>query len=516
MPGERILSKTIDSLNDTTLDMARYTHECRYRLISCDAFVNDRLLRVYEFTDFPSVKYSAISYVWRGNPASRNPSSPNYWQDRDGTFTVKGAEDGDPISLDVFFHVCSASLAHNIRFIWLDRLCVLQTSKKDKSWQIRAMYSIYDKCDTCFVLPGGIRRLVGLNEETAWIQRAWTLQETVVPQRVMVVFAWKYGRTEVKNSPSKLEPRSIIAGDSAQEDIMHILHASTTKIQLVDANTGRVIITGPQITVFGSSDSSPARFSLIGALNRGGISAKEQNLWRCALMRTSSRPVDMVFSIMQLFGVTLDPSSFGKDDRLGATIALAQGILRKGGKAHWLGAWYQLEPSRELPSFPRFPATSVEGKAYLVGSDGRRHEVAKFVKSKGLSPYAVSGVPKGTMSNDGALVFSAKAILIRPWSSSTSNGETILTASDGSKWIVNARGSKEKAKFRTFAVLLGKQLISLSANFIQTSDRDPIRAMILAEHEHGKYHRKSYFKLPSTFQDLFDSASLRQFHLGPR
>ncbi len=56
-------------------------------------------------------------------------------------------------------------------------------------------------------------------------------------------------------------------------------------------------------------------------------------IWKSALMQTSSRPVDMVFSIMGLFGVTLDPICFTKDDRLSATIALARAILEKGGRA---------------------------------------------------------------------------------------------------------------------------------------------------------------------------------------
>ena len=49
-------------------------------------------------------------------------------------------------------------------------------------------------------------------------------------------------------------------------------------------------------------------------------------------MRTSSHPVDMVFSIMGMFEVTLDTHAFGRDDRLGATIALAQKTPSRGGK----------------------------------------------------------------------------------------------------------------------------------------------------------------------------------------
>lgn len=45
--------------------------------------------------------------------------------------------------------------------------------------------------------------------------------------------------------------------------------------------------------------------------------------------RVSARPADVVLSVMGLLGVTLDPSQFKKDDRFGATVALAQQLLCK-------------------------------------------------------------------------------------------------------------------------------------------------------------------------------------------
>jgi hypothetical protein len=73
------------------LETTRAATPQRYRFVDSVAFVEHKCLRICELPAFP---YSAVSYVWRGNPADPAVLA-------DGTFHVKGAEDGDPISIDV-------------------------------------------------------------------------------------------------------------------------------------------------------------------------------------------------------------------------------------------------------------------------------------------------------------------------------------------------------------------------------------------------------------------------------
>ncbi|PBK82123.1 hypothetical protein ARMGADRAFT_1141709 [Armillaria gallica] len=66
-------------------------------------------------------------------------------------------------------------------YLLLDRLCILQTRKTDKNWQIQRMYHIFGFAPTFslysnIVLPGGLVRLAGLAEPTLLADRAWTLQ----------------------------------------------------------------------------------------------------------------------------------------------------------------------------------------------------------------------------------------------------------------------------------------------------------------------------------------------------
>lgn len=184
MAGSNILDIPLEPLNESVLNLAPIATPCRYRLIDCERLTAHGRLHIVEFSAFPTVAYSAISYVWRGNPFDST-------KDEDfGNFGVKGAEDGDPIGINVLRHVCVASLLQNAKYVWLDRLCIMQTSREDKGWQISRMFQIYKSCKLCIILPGGIRGLTHLDEGTTWLHRGWTLQEVMAPPSAFVLFAW--------------------------------------------------------------------------------------------------------------------------------------------------------------------------------------------------------------------------------------------------------------------------------------------------------------------------------------
>jgi hypothetical protein len=172
---------------ECVLDIAPRATPQRYRFIDCDRFIQDKMLCIDEFTDFPSVQYAAMSYVWKGNPLEPSEAKNHH------SFSVAGALDGDPISIHVLSQVSLAAVKHGARYIWLDRLCIMQTNREDKNWQIRQMSEMYKRCNPCIVLPGGVQKLVRIDEETMWIHRGWTLQELLMPERALVLLAWKLG-----------------------------------------------------------------------------------------------------------------------------------------------------------------------------------------------------------------------------------------------------------------------------------------------------------------------------------
>ncbi|KAK0200403.1 hypothetical protein DFS33DRAFT_1456673 [Desarmillaria ectypa] len=367
-PQAVVLSEPLSALSDAMVDIFCNATPCRFRFIDCSQLVHGRTLRVLEYRDLSARSYAAISYVWRGVIGPATASMAKY-----GSFAVAGAIDGDPISIDVLLHTCRACLLDKIPLIWLDRLGIIQTSREDKAWQIQRMYSVYASCTKCYVLPGGTRRLASIWEPTLWIHRGWTLQEAVAPKECSVVIQWEYSFGTFRNPRKPLgtggSVEEIVSGESAQIQLYSLLKASVAenvefRVRSLETWTGRKV--DIIIRIFGNDEAGWRRW-------------KNTAFWRSAQMRTSSRPVDMIFSIMGLFGVTLNPKEFEAHDRLGATIALAREILKQGGSPTWLATSLSLPENPSIRSFPGFPETDEAGAAvYEVGS--RRLEAAELMR----------------------------------------------------------------------------------------------------------------------------------------
>lgn len=500
----------------------------RYRLINCSKVIQDRSLQIIEFTDFPRICYAALSYVWQGNFPVDDPKLET------SEFSVLGAEEADPLGLDVLFDVCTAAIACGASFIWLDRLCIMQLSKKDKLWQIREMYRIYSFATVCIVIPGGLRALVSLAEETLWIHRAWTLQEVVAPPSCAVLFAWtlKAGEIEMKVAGERgSEPIEIVTpGRSAMVSLdaaLTMCVAGSFTCISSDANQISLSIQmncrlfgGPHdkqpvaqlptkiVSTANSDIQLPHVSALIFAID-AHLDTEEMRefcIWQCAFVRTSSRLVDMVFSIMGLLGVTLDPKAFGADDRLSATIALAREILGQGRSASWLGMSVGLPPCSSLSTFPIFPQTSVASRATYALPNGDERLIqlteAVYPNETGMLPPLT-----GSMDEYGYFTFEALAavavaappstILPASFLYNDPNIPTALRASDGSTWethpdLVTANGLDGEAivshKSQSFAVMPG------FFNIMPAEARgNNLRAMILEEHAQNRYHVRSYF-----------------------
>ncbi|KAI0709791.1 hypothetical protein C8Q76DRAFT_568806, partial [Earliella scabrosa] len=168
-----VLDIPIPTLDGATVSLTESGTAERFRLLDCDAFLDSRVLRVVEYEHFTpaELRYAAVSYPWRDLQLAEG-TSPSL-----GCFGVHGAEHADPITIGVLHTACIAARKLGVSLLWLDRLCIMQSSKADKRWQIAHMFTVYKHSDPCLVLPGGLVRLARLDEPTTWIDRAWTLQE---------------------------------------------------------------------------------------------------------------------------------------------------------------------------------------------------------------------------------------------------------------------------------------------------------------------------------------------------
>lgn len=498
-----IYDEPLESLSGTTIDLSSCATECRYRLIHCSRFVDEKRLCIIEGVEpdiFPPTLYCAISYVWKGKPSNQNVKS----------FLVRGAEEGGSVSVDVLRHACEYA-AQVSQFIWLDRLCIMQTSSEDKAWQIARMYWIYKHCRMCIVLPGGIQRLVKLHEETTWMHRGWTLQELLAPQRSVVLFSWKDG-PQWRFAPESLvnwPPTAIAPGESAVWGMYDLLTAYVAKqLKLRTKNGAGTIVEIDGIRLFGTSTYDRNAIMTIQQAMHTMQPAAEWRLWgiwRASFMRTSSRPVDMVFCIMGLFGVTLNPKAFHPSDREGATVALAREVLKKGHGASWLGMFSMLPPSKQL-AFPEFPRTSVPQRAQ-VNVGGFWRDVTEIMdKDEGFS-----GAPKGKLDADGYLIFSGKSAGLRRCASQRASRGPQLKAVDGSWWEVldqNMDTIMSSVVAEAYAVVVA--YIGFWGTMLQP------RALVIQQHEPRRFHIASYIdgKREKTLREIAKDWKEREFAVG--
>ena len=345
-------------------------------------------------------------------------------RDRRGYIAVAGAEEADPIAISVLYDLSWAAWSvFRSEYIWLDRLCLMQENSVDKKWQIAQMFNIYHGCKTCIVIPGGLQRLVTLEEETQWVDRAWTLQEVTAPQVIKVFALYN------PNSPAN----SILARFQSDGKSW-----GGTMLVHYDDNAHRAIMYMGEAMWHFTPDQpyrcfgfKASQYSAVAHCLDGVNKKQHEWIWKAAMMRTSSRPCDRIYSIMGLFDVTLDQDNWDKDDTVGPAIALVQTSLaaaaHQGRPAYkwnqatppkdlsWLLCTYWMDPHPDYSIFPRFPETTVDGPAVWVRADGSRVKVADALEYRlnDLRPHWITNVQSGpnAMSNRGYLTLTSFRVL---------------------------------------------------------------------------------------------------------
>lgn len=306
---------------------------------------------------------------------------------------------------------------------------MIQSSKQDKVWQIERMYSIYIHSNPCLVLPGGLVRLASLDEPTTWIDRAWTLQEAAANTRrdtIKCIYTFPYETFNdfadtllgkgysarfinyLHNGQHKIFTQYIIEpGHSAgcdMADLYSKLMLMLQFFQLTNRELSKDLSTFPLRIV-----SAPAG-RLLGKSIFFNDSINYPLFWKSAFVRSSSRPVDMVFSIMGPLGVQLKVAEFQDHERTKATIKLIQALLQKDHSADWLFIAPELPPAPELSILPLFPETSESGRAMLRMPNGDRVPAFEII---GMGEIWLSeGAPRGSMDDDGYFHFHARGVQV--------------------------------------------------------------------------------------------------------
>ncbi|KAL6864589.1 hypothetical protein J3F83DRAFT_742346 [Trichoderma novae-zelandiae] len=476
--GKTILHISFADIIDQPLSLTGATKH-RFRFLDGDALANKSAIHVLEFEQLPSAPYAVISYVWRGLPPLPDEKSTL------PKINVKGAEGADPISVEVLKIVSLAAERQGCRLIWLDALCILQDNDDDKAWQIQRMYDIYRSSTGCIVAPGGLQRLASLTEETSWASRAWTLQEAIAPPSVHCLFAWDRGDCcfqsnfplpvkQLENERAAVAPLKAALETALKGRGVRLYDMQGEKMELPSEDY--------RILLFGDSGRDRPRIrELVDAMDMKDKTGMFTAIWRSSFMRAAKYPVDTVFSIMGIMGVTLDTRKFGNEDRLGATIALMRAILGRGGQAEWLAIATRALPNPRLSTLPVFPEVDASRRPILETKDGMK-DIADVMDTG----WRLGNTPKGVVESDGYFRFSALSTSVRQ-TKNKGESATVFRSDTLGHWEV-----VEKAKGSHTAVLIGRWEQYNNAAFGVLRNPWDQALMILEEGGSGKFSNIGY------------------------
>ncbi|CAE6377800.1 unnamed protein product [Rhizoctonia solani] len=545
------LSEPFDRSKRFTMDK---TTPDRYRFVACAPLLSDNpTIEVYEYTELPS-SYTCVSYVWYGEESGDTGTFEVAAKDKDkGEGHYKAS--GHPISIQILKDACCAAQKKGTNLIWLDRLCINKSDDVDNSWQTMEMHKIYQGSKLCVVFPGGLWRLTDLYEETKWIDRGWTLQEAVAPPEVQVMFKWTHGESMAKarlfadKQPSPIT--EITSGACAMAPLLLLLDCTISKtLQLIDKDTGECC-ENIDVAMFGAGPQpdktvdyrfvlpSVAALAVILNMPRDTHNHDQEYyhcIWKSTMMRTTSDPRDMIFSVMGLFGVTLNPGGYDKSDCVKPAIALAQKILDKEGRATWLGVSFFSPPCPHLSTFPSFPKPLGSDKISAVAIPETGYvQAPQLMLNECIDPRALMNMPQGKIDKDGYLTFTANSVPVDrvPLNPGTRNNNTTSSlpgsiysfeAINGVSWCKRTSSLQEGRKPDAFAVLLGcfKVYSPFSASDraefpfkIPDYDASSLRGFIIVRQgDTDKFSLESYFMLTIEAKDWVAQWERQEFCVG--
>jgi hypothetical protein len=317
-----------------------------------------------------------------------------------------------------------------------------------------------------------------------------TLQEAVAPHKCTVLFSWKHG-TAVLQTHTALIITSVspLAGTADLYDLLTMSMGGRSATLVLPSSTTQTKLT---INILVSNDEENTAAALLGALSYKGQQGLESAIWRASLTRVASRPVDAVFSIMGILGVSLNPLAFGANDRTGATIQLMQALLQKGERAEWLGVAPHVAINPRIPTLPVFPSITGEGRA-VVPSSSAKTGSESMSAWMGDTWWRLVGAPYGSMSNDGTLTLrDVKVLSVRRHMRTEGlfvqpSEIRIVGHEDVEVWY-----TAPEEKGMTYAVRIGCKERYTNAAVAPLRDTEPWMVMVVEEDGEGSVRNLGY------------------------
>lgn len=251
-------------------------------------------------------KYATISHSWAVSDEVQRLS-----EIADRPFRIDlGNDQYHTISWEGLVQAAKAAQHLGCDFLWLDLACVHQDSSEDKKLQIQHMGHVYQRSVAVIVMPGGVASAQGVGHSAPWITRAWTLQEaTLSPSKVHVLI--KEPRLDTTNYDYEfmtIGPTyriDQVDDDLALSKLQDLLTCRKRGLEITKVNKSTKEKTRVPFIVrcFGADEALIT--ALEGVLRGDTDEMKRSAAWRSIYLRTSTKPQDMVFSVMHLLGVDI-------------------------------------------------------------------------------------------------------------------------------------------------------------------------------------------------------------------
>lgn len=291
--------------------------------------------------------YAAISHVWnQSDEVIALAKSVDRW-------LRIGLDNGShSISWHGLREAADAASQLKCTYIWLDFTCIDQVAKNndgqtpgDKDLQIANIANIYKFARAVIVMVGGVSAVQRVDKPSAWMDRAWTLQESTICKKSTWVYVTWPGVYAFKVNPgtaAEVDYKFKTVGPSSASKVLIKLLDLLQMPDLVKSITNPPDLKLPvefQVRCLdGAADErsrSTARTALLAIIRARTPAQKKAGVWRSMLLRTSSRDIDIVYSVQVLLGIDVDP--YGKRRGLQSLIndaALKSAVM---GAPAWLG-----------------------------------------------------------------------------------------------------------------------------------------------------------------------------------
>jgi len=359
------------------------------RLLSVDTLLrgDHSSIDIYEWSNidwhYPTPQlpeYAAISHVWE--------------QSEEVTEICKRVNEplhinvGDRIHTISWYGLRQAATAAKFlhcRYFWLDFLCINQLSNEDKKIQIKNMGHIYENASSVLVMFGGVGAAASIDKYSSWINRAWTLQEATLCKQTYGLINWTMGKSFAVDGLSQAN-FDMLDGNMAIVPLPSLLQIRMRRpigqgaTYTRNAADGVITYDGRlslacTVDCLGNDDEAANALGVVTFSTQPHM--KYSGAWRSMWLRTSTKPQDMVFSMMHIINVSIEVDySRTRDDLLFELVAKSQ------NHPAWLiiGNNLPVNPrSGLIPQWPVFDANSIpvyliDGKSYSASSlvDGNR------------------------------------------------------------------------------------------------------------------------------------------------